>query len=65
MKKAKRKYNMDRDFLKEMLEQEFYNEHPIPNYNHATGKLERLCVPVKREETKEYNIDLNTYLLCQ
>lgn len=62
--KNKKKYNMDRDLLKEMLRQEFYNEHPIPNYNHATGKLESKYIP-QAKEMKEYDVDLKTYMLCQ
>ncbi len=55
---------MDRDLLKEMLRQEFYNEHPIPNYNHATGKLESKYIP-QAKEMKEYDVDLKIYMLCQ
>ncbi len=55
---------MDRNFLKEMLSQPFYNEKRILGYNHATGQLDSKQMPVKKG-MKEYNVDLNTYLLCQ
>ena len=64
MAKREKKYNMDRDFLKEMLSQPFYNEKRIPGYNHVTGQLDSKQMPAKKGG-KEYNVDLNTYLLCQ
>ncbi|WP_303180616.1 hypothetical protein [uncultured Butyricimonas sp.] len=36
----KKKYNMDRNFRKEMLSQKFYNEKPIRRYNHLLGTLD-------------------------
>ena len=64
MAKREKKYNMDRNFLKEMLSQPFYNEKRIPGYNHATGQLDSKQMLVKKG-MKEYNVDLNTYLLFQ
>ena len=64
MAKREKKYNMDRNFLKEMLSQPFYNEKRIPGYKHATGQLDRKQMLVKKG-MKEYNVDLNTYLLWQ
>ena len=64
MNKKKKIYDTDRDFLKEMLSQKFYNEHRIPSYNHVTGKLDRMYISQTRE-TKEHDIDLKTLLLCQ
>ena len=38
---------MERNFLKEMLSQPFYNEKRIPGYNHATGQLDSKQMPAK------------------
>lgn len=64
MAKRGKKHNVERDFLREMLSQPFYNEKRIPGYNHVTGQLDSKQMPAKKG-LKEYNVDLNTCLLCQ
>ena len=64
MERREKKHDVERDFLKEMLSQPFYNEKRIPGYNHVTGQLDSKQMPDKKG-VKEYNVDLNTYLLCQ
>ena len=64
MERREKKHDVERDFLKEMLFQPFYNEKRIPGYNHVTGQLDSKQMPAKKG-VKEYNVDLNTYLLCQ
>lgn len=64
MERREKKHDVERDFLREMLSQPFYNEKRIPGYNHVTGQLDSKQMPAKKG-VKEYNVDLNTYLLCQ
>ena len=59
---AKKKKKLPGRNYKELLSKEFYNETPVPFYNHVLGYV--LNVKYKTTPIDTYNVKLNTSLPC-